>query len=55
MTWEGLCPTCREGGFILTVNSDDDVHVNCANPDCDTYIGKMIHGTMLHPPIPEEH
>lgn len=50
-----MCPQCRGLTFELTVNSTDDVHVNCATQGCSTYIGKMMAGTMLHPPIAEPH
>ena len=55
MTWTGVCPNCYGYVFELTINSDDDVHVNCASQGCHTYIGKMLAGTMLHPPQAEPH
>lgn len=49
MTWEGVCPNCRGTLFTCTVNTTADVHVNCANPECCTYIGKIIPSLVLHP------
>ncbi len=54
MTWHGLCPYCRGRLFILTVNSSDECHVNCADEKCAAYIGKMPVNLILHAPIPEE-
>lgn len=54
MTWTGRCPECGGRLFGLTINSSGDVHVNCGE-GCDTYIGKMGAGTMLHPPVAEAH
>ncbi len=50
-----MCPECKGKTFACTVNSTADVHVNCANPGCSTYIGKMPATEILHPLSLEPH
>lgn len=55
MTWKTICPNCRCPNFNLTRGSSGQVHVNCANPGCWTYIGDIPPGNILHQPADQPH
>jgi uncharacterized protein YbaR (Trm112 family) len=53
MTWNGLCPACRDSYFMLTVNNEGLVYVNCRT--CYELIGHIPVAEILSPPMAEEH
>lgn len=55
VTWETICPNCGSETFELTRGSSGQVHVNCANPECFTYIGQIPPEQILHEPADQPH